>query len=328
MRHHHRGFTLVELLVVIAIIATLIGLLLPAVQAARESARRSQCSNNVRQVGLALHSYESAAKTFPPFCELPRTSTFDPFSAQARLLPYLEQTAAANLIDFKAQVPFTAHPEVAQLRIPQYMCPAELNDRQRQTPTIVHYPLNYCFNEGTWFTYDPKTDTVGDGAFAPNRRFRGADMSDGLSKTLAIAECKAYQPCLWDSSKPATLGAAPPASPGDLAAYYGGTFDSNGHTEWVEGDTHETGFTTTCTPNANVAYTSGGVSYSIDLQSSRDGESTTAPTYAAVTARSYHPGLVVTAMMDGSVRSVSDDVELSVWRAAGTRAGSESATLP
>ena len=328
MRHLHRGFTLVELLVVIAIIATLIGLLLPAVQTVRESARRTQCSNNVKQLGLAMHNYETASKTFPPFCELPRTSTFDPFSAQARLLPYLEQTAAASMIDFKAQVPFTAHPEVAQMRIPQLMCPAEANDRQRQTPTIVHYPLNYCFNEGTWFLYDPVGDTVGDGAFAPNRRFRMADMMDGSSKTLAIAECKAYQAALWDTGNPSALGIAPPSTPQALTPYFGGTFDTNGHTEWVEGDAHETGFTTTCTPNTKVTYTSGGVTYDVDVQSARDGESTTAPTYGAITARSYHPGLVVAAMIDGSVRTVANDVDLAIWRAAGTRAGGETADIP
>jgi prepilin-type N-terminal cleavage/methylation domain-containing protein len=322
-----KGFTLVELLVVIAIIGVLVGLLLPAVQASRESSRRSSCANNIKQVCLALHSYESSSKRFPPFCVLPRTSSFDPFSAQARLLPYLEQASAVNQVDFNAQS-FTAYPLVAQMRIAQYMCPSEINDRQRQTPTIVHYPLNYCFNEGTWFIYDPQTDTAGDGAFAPNRRFKASEMSDGLSKTLAIAECKAYQPSLWDSNKPSATGAAAPATVADLAAYFGGTFDLNGHTEWVEGDAHETGFTTTFQPNADVSYTSGGAAYSVDLQSSRDGESTTTPTYAAVTARSYHPGLVVTAMMDGSVRAVSDNVDLAVWRSAGTRAGGEGATLP
>ena len=324
----HSGFTLVELLVVIAIIGTLVGLLLPAVQAAREAARRTQCSNNVKQMSLALMNYESAKKAFPPFCELPRTTTFDPFSAQARLLPYIEQGNVAALIDFSSQIPFTAHPEVARMRIPQYMCPSEINDKERQTPTIVHYPLNYCFNEGTWFLYDPVSDTPGDGAFAPNRRFKMAEMLDGTSKTLAIAECKAYQAALWDTGSPSTLGVAAPATPAALASFFGGTFDTNGHTEWVEGDAHETGFTTTCTPNAKVPYTSGGVTYDVDVQSARDGESTTAPTYAAITARSYHPGLVVTAMMDGSVKAVTDDVDLTVWRAAGTRAGGESSTLP
>jgi len=324
-----RGFTLVEILVVIAIIGILVALLLPAIQAAREAARRSQCQNNLKQSALALLNYQSAKKQFPPFCELPRTTTFQPFSAQARLLPYMEEETLARLIDFDIAVPFTAHPEVAKMRIPSYMCPSEQNDRPRETPTLTYYPLNYCFNEGTWFIYDPASDTAGDGAFVPNRAFKPSQIADGLSRTLALSECKAYQPNMWDTGNPAALGAAPPNTPDDLAPYFGGTFDFNGHTEWVEGDVHETGFTTTFTPNAMVAYQEpGGAVYSVDVTSMRDGESTTAPTYAAVTARSYHPGQVNVAMLDGSVRSVADDVDLAVWRAAGTRASSETQSLP
>lgn len=327
--HKHRGFTLVEILVVIAIIGILIALLLPAIQAARESARRSQCQNNMKQAALALHNYESAKKSFPPFCELPRTTTFQPFSAQARILPYIEETTLANLIDFDVAVPFTAHPEVAKTRIPTYICPSEENDRARSTPTLTYYPLNYCFNEGTWFIYDPVTDEAGDGAFAPNHPFRASQISDGLSKTLAMSECKVYQPNMWDTGNPSAKGTAPPGSPVGLATYFGGTFDFNGHTEWVEGDVHETGFTTTFTPNTLVAYTeAGGAVYDVDVTSMRDGESTTAPTYAAITTRSYHPGQVNVAMMDGSVRAVANDIDLAVWRAAGTRAGNESQSLP
>jgi prepilin-type N-terminal cleavage/methylation domain-containing protein/prepilin-type processing-associated H-X9-DG protein len=328
LRRRTSGFTLVELLVVIAIIGVLVALLLPAVQAAREASRRAQCENNMKQAALALQNYESAKKTFPPFCELPRTTTFQPFSAQARLLPYLEQSNLGKLIDFDIAVPFTAHPEVAKTRVPNYICPSEENDHQRETPTLVYYPLNYCLNEGTWFIYDPASDAAGDGPFAPNHAFRAAEMSDGLSQTLAISEVKVYQPNLWDASNPTALGTPPPADPAALAAYFGGTFDFNGHTEWVEGDVHETGFTTTFRPNENVAYSDGAGSYSIDFTSMRDGESTTVPTYAAVTARSYHPGVVNAAMLDGSVRTVSDSVDLTVWRAAGTRAGGEATTLP
>jgi prepilin-type N-terminal cleavage/methylation domain-containing protein/prepilin-type processing-associated H-X9-DG protein len=319
------GFTLVELLVVIAIIGVLVGLLLPAVQASREAARRGQCQNNLKQFALALQHYAGAKGVLPPTAELPRTTTFQPFSAQARMLPYLEQANLSNLIDFTVAVPFTAHPEVARMRISTYMCPSEENDRERQTPTLIYYPLNYVLNEGTWFIYDPVRDEAGDGPFAPNRTYRFAEVTDGLSKTLAASEAKAYQPNLWDTSNPNAVGVAPPNTPADLAAYFGGTFDFNGHTEWVEGDVHETGFTTTFTPNMEVPYQDGAGTYSVDVTSLRDGESTTLPTYAAVTARSFHPNAVNVAMLDGSVRAVSDSVDLVVWRAAGTRAGDETA---
>jgi len=93
------------------------------------------------------------------------------------------------------------------------------------------------------------------------------------------------------------------------------------------GDVHESGVTTTFTPNARVPYTNGGITYSIDITSMRDGESTTAPTYAAITARSFHTGMVNTLLMDGSARSVSDNIDLGVWRAVGTRGGGETQSL-
>jgi prepilin-type N-terminal cleavage/methylation domain-containing protein/prepilin-type processing-associated H-X9-DG protein len=323
-----RGFTLIELLVVIAIIAILISLLLPAVQQAREAARRSQCKNNLKQIGLALHNYADAMKCFPPVSVLPMGRTFEPYSGHVRLLPYIEQANLASLIDWAASSEFTSNPTAAKTRVPIYLCPSEVNDQPRVTPTLVHYPLNYGFNEGTWFIYDPATGNVGDGAFHPNRAFRPSDFPDGLSNTLAAAEVKAYQPNVWDTNNPSTLNVAPPANATAAAAYVGGTFDSNGHTEWVEGDVHESGFTTTLPPNVKFPYTSGGVTYpSIDITSMRDGESITAPTYAAVTARSYHTGLVNVLLLDGSVQTVSENIDLNVWRAAGTRAGGETMSL-
>ncbi len=322
-----RGFTLIELLVVIAIIAILIALLLPAVQQAREAARRTQCRNNLKQIGLALHNYLDAFTRFPPVSVLPSGRTFEPYSAHVRLLPYIEQANLAGLIDWNVSSEFTSNPTAAKTRVAIYMCPSEINDRARTTPTMIHYPLNYAFNEGTWFIYDPVTGNVGDGVFHPNRAFKAADLADGMSNTLGVAEVKAYQPNMWDTNNPATLGVAPPANPAAASAFYGGTFDSNGHTEWVEGDVHESGVTTTFTPNANVPYTNAGITYSIDITSMRDGESTTAPTYAAITSRSFHTGLVNGLMMDGSVRTISSNIDLGIWRAVGTRAGGEAKSL-
>jgi type II secretory pathway pseudopilin PulG len=313
---------------VIAIIGLLIALLLPAIQAAREAARRSQCSNNLRQVGVALHNYLTAIGRFPPITVVPIGQTYQPWSAQARLLPYLEEQGLASIIDWKQTPEFTGNPIAAKTRVATYLCPSEINDRERPTPTLTHYPLNYVFNQGTWFIYDPVKGDVGDGAFMPNRALRPSEIVDGLSKTLAACEAKTYQPNIWDTGQPSMLGVAAPTAPADLNAYFGGTFDSFGHTEWVEGDVHETGFTTTFTPNTVVPYTNNGVTYDIDLTSMRDGESATAPIYAAVTARSYHSSMVNALLMDGSVRGISDNVELAVWRALGTRAGKETVAVP
>lgn len=321
-----RGFTLIELLVVIAIIGVLVALLLPAVQAAREAARRAQCSNNLKQIGLALHNYLSVNTTFPPFAVVPRTQTWEPWSAHTRLLQYIEQGNLGNIINWNVNAQFTSNSTVSGIRVATYLCPSEINDRARPTTTMTHYPLNYAFNEGTWFIYDPVSDQAGDGAFAPNRAMKPADITDGLSNTLAAAEVKAYQANLWDAGQPNKVGVQPPPanSPAALASYYGsGTLDSNGHTEWVEGDVHETGFTTTFPPNTYVRYTAGSTPFDIDFTSMRDGESTTAPTYAAVTARSYHPGIVNVLLMDGSVRAIKNSINATVWRGLGTRAGQE-----
>jgi prepilin-type N-terminal cleavage/methylation domain-containing protein len=318
-----RAFTLIELLVVIAIIAVLVSLLLPAVQQAREAARRTQCKNHLKQISLALHNYLDAHTRFPPVSVVPKGRTSEPWSAHARLLPYIEQTALHNLIDWESTPEFTGNPLASATRVAIYLCPDEVNDRARPTATLTHYPLSYSFNEGTWFIFDPVSGAIGDGAFAPNAAMKSADFTDGMSNTLAASETKAYWPNLWDTMQPAAPGVPPPDDPGGLSPFFGGTFDSFGHTEWVEGDVHETGFTTTFPPNTRVPYTQAGVEYDIDLTSMRDGESTTVPTYAAVTARSFHEGIVHAALMDGAVRTVSENIDRGGWRSLGTRAGNE-----
>jgi prepilin-type N-terminal cleavage/methylation domain-containing protein/prepilin-type processing-associated H-X9-DG protein len=319
------GFTLIELLVVIAIIAILVGLILAAVQKVREAASRTKCQNNLHQIGLALANYYTVHQEYPCVSEMPVGALSQPWSAHARLLPFLEQDNLAKLIDFKtAANDFTTRPDVAEIRVSFYVCSSDPNDRRRITPNINYYPLSYGFNEGTWFIFDPVSQQFGDGAFHPNRKFKTHQISDGLSNTLACAEVKCFQPNVWDTTAPGTLGVAPPAEPAALGAYaMNGTFDRNGHTEWVEGDVHETGVTTTFTPNTIVTRTIAGVPEDIDFTSMRDGESITLPTYAAITSRSYHPSGVNILLMDGSARFVTNTISAATWRALGTRAGND-----
>ena len=320
-----RGFTLVELLVVIAIIGVLVGLLLPAVQSAREAARRMQCQNNLKQLGLALHNHESVRKTLPPLGDYLTSGNSVYWSIQARLLPFVEQANLHSLIDFTR--PISDQPQVARMRMPHLLCPSEVNDRERpDSPTFTHYPLNYGANAGLWQIMQPPSDR-GSGVFLVNRSTRMAEIIDGLSNTLGMAEVRAFTPYLRDGGNPGSAAPAP-TTPSDISSFGGEFKTDSGHTEWVDARTHQTGFTTTFTPNTKVPHVDNGKSYDIDFNSMREGRSSTVPTYAVVTSRSYHTGGVNALLMDGSVRFFSNSLDLTVWRALGSRAGGEVVAMP
>ena len=334
------AFTLVELLVVIAIIGILVGLLLPAVQAARGAARRMSCQNNIKQVMLACHNYESAMKQLPPAWTKPAL-TGDGWSAQARILPFVEAVSLAGAIDFSGgykaatiRLDGVDRP-VASFRVPTYLCPSETNDRLRRGSTgqAIHYPLNYAYSAGTWFVLDPNTrnsNNVGEGMFTPNRGRKFRDCLDGLSHTLGFAEVKAWNPYIRDSAITGTMQM--PSIESQICGYGGSLKTETGHTEWVDGRVHQSGFTTTFTPNKKIlCVNSAGHDYDVDFTNFREGKTAAAPaprTYAAVTSRSYHVGGVTVALLDGSVRFITDSIDFDLWQAMSTRKGREIIAVP
>jgi len=329
------AFTLVELLVIVAIMAILMGLLLPALQKVRDAAVRMKCASNLKQLGLAVNNYHSQLGTYPPSMLIPVGQPFainnGSWSIHGRILPYVEQQNMAVLVNLEAAWDSQGNTGVPQTRIPFFLCPAEQNDRVRVdaagNPYV--YPHNYAFNFGTWFVYDPVTGAGGDGVFFPNAGLTMSDIHDGLTNTMMASEVKAFTPYVRNTPDP---GPTPPSSPTQITGFAtGGQLklgpnlnDNTGHTEWPDGRVHHSGFTTTFAPNTVVPYTSSGQTYDIDYNSRQEGNSATARTYAAITARSYHAGgFVNVLLMDGSVRAVRSSIGLPVWRAHGTRSSSD-----
>lgn len=319
------GFSLVELLVVITIIGILISLLLPAVQAAREAARRAACRNNLKQFALATANFESQHRRYPPsgLPTLPDSNgDVHPWSAQALILPFLEQSGLHSAIDFEQSYKVAINSQLAANRVPSNLCPSEIRDEPRLNSSGApeNYPLNYVVNLGTWFVYDPQTRRGGNGAFFYDSKLTAADIKDGLSFTLLAAEIKAWQPYFRN----AALSNDPGIPSLSAVCSLGGDFKSStGHTEWVDGRSHQSGFTTAFPPNTKVLCQNGGVDYDVNWTNQQEGKSSTIPTFAAVTSRSYHSSGVQAARMDGSVHWVSDSIEGDIWRALSTRDGGE-----
>ena len=326
--HHRHGFTLIELLVVIAIIAVLIALLLPAVQAAREAARRAQCVNNLKQIGIALHNYESSTNVLPagrygyPYL----------WSSLASLLNSIEAANMYNAINFSfpsetGQLPYPANLTAESAVIKVFLCPSD--GQQRVDPTNFG-GTNYVSNSGTGTVNSGNFNVVAgaqlpDGPFYNTSAVRFAQIIDGLSNTVAYSETimgnnintspgtsppadARRQFALFNTTTITTIPAAQFLPPNTFlpACFKPDQWSGDRGREWSRGSFIMTSYNHFYTPNSK---------YPDCTDNGRN---------AAVTGpRSFHSGGVNALMLDGHVVFVKDSVSLPTFRAVSTIAGGE-----
>ncbi|QDS95348.1 Type II secretion system protein G precursor [Roseimaritima multifibrata] len=294
MRLRH-GFTLVELLVVIAIIGVLVGLLLPAVQAAREAARRMSCSNNLKQIGLAMHNYHDSLGQFPTGATNCCAGTWLPL-----LLPYMEQGNLSELyVDWgnSSGVRYSAAPNTTNVttrRLAAFTCPSDLENSPISDITSHSYAVNYG-NTGKSQESTLNGVVFGGAPFSPTgagKRFGFRDVIDGTSSTLMVGEVRQGQGS-----------------------------DLRGFLWWADAS----GFTAYLGPNSPLPDRIYSSSYCNEAPGMPcDVTATSNPTMFA--SRSLHPSVVQAVRCDGSVKAFTETIDLLNWRALSTTQGAEIVT--
>jgi prepilin-type N-terminal cleavage/methylation domain-containing protein/prepilin-type processing-associated H-X9-DG protein len=337
-----RGFTLIELLVVIAIIAVLISLLLPAVQSAREAARRAQCVNNLKQMGIALHNYHDALGKFPSagiiapmnnywVCcatgpNLPTWPGHYRYSTLVQIMPFMEQGNGFNGMNFNIPLYDVNGDDMPQnttiyiVQISAYLCPSDVRDHVLPDQA----PSNYasCTGDGLPGGFGlPASYGTPDGILYLNSSTSIASITDGTSNTTLMGESliatNSNIPPPSNAPNPQEIVVQLPSGinqfsdtfvyiPLDPAACTSSTnYRWDRQTNWIEGDYRHTLYDHYLAPNSP--------SY----------DCLRGPLHGWRTARSRHPGGVNSLFADGSVRFVKNTVNLTAWRALGTRAGGE-----
>ena len=308
------GFTLIELLVAVAIIGILVAILLPAVQQAREASRRITCSNNLRQLGVALQNFHSAHRRFPPGRGDPLPGIF---SAHAYLLEHLEQTSVRQVIDFRrAPTTFsvaggvvhdgTANLPAATARLSVLQCPSD--PLAGGVPGSEFGSTNYAANTGSGLKqWGSLTDA--DGVFFKGSQIGFRDITDGSTHTVAMSE-RLNGPGVQDSGGLESdvqrlmleIPGGNDTTPAVCASPSSGNCYRERGAKWILGNYGNTLYNHYYLPNAAMWDC-------MNLQQQK----------ALAAARSMHPGGVMVLLCDGSVRFASDSIDQSLWRAVATR---------